>query len=69
MSTVATVSTVRLIVWLIESLITCGEAYASRLTEHGVRVVRRRFAGQMHGFFQMVNVLPGSDAAIDFIAD
>jgi cation diffusion facilitator CzcD-associated flavoprotein CzcO/acetyl esterase/lipase len=45
-----------------------GEAYAQRLAEAGVPVVHERFAGQMHGFFQMVNLLPASDAAVEFIA-
>jgi acetyl esterase len=33
-----------------------------------VPVVLRRFAGQMHGFFTMTGVLPGSAAAIEFVA-
>ncbi|HLJ01816.1 MAG TPA: alpha/beta hydrolase fold domain-containing protein, partial [Solirubrobacteraceae bacterium] len=45
-----------------------GEAYAARLAGHGVRVVHRRFAGQMHLFFTLVNVLPGSEAGIEFVA-
>jgi acetyl esterase len=46
-----------------------GEAYADRLAGAGVPVTRRRFAGQMHGFFTMVNILPGSAEAITYIAD
>ena len=46
-----------------------GEAYAARLAEAGVPVEHRRFAGQMHGFFQMVNVLPGSASGLDYVAD
>ncbi|MQA14883.1 MAG: alpha/beta hydrolase fold domain-containing protein [Pseudonocardiaceae bacterium] len=46
-----------------------GEAYAARLREAGVAVTHRRFDGQMHGFFTMVNVLPGSAAAIEYVAD
>ncbi|MFH5821877.1 alpha/beta hydrolase [Georgenia sp. AZ-5] len=46
-----------------------GEAYAERLRAAGVPVEFRRFEGQMHGFFTMVNVLPGSAAGIDFVAD
>jgi acetyl esterase len=44
-----------------------GEAYARRLAWAGVPVQHRRFAGQMHGFFTMVNVLPGSGAGIDYV--
>jgi acetyl esterase len=45
-----------------------GELYATRLLKAGVPVQHRRFAGQMHGFFTMTGVLPGSSAAIDFVA-
>jgi acetyl esterase len=45
-----------------------GELYATRLLKAGVPVVLRRFAGQMHGFFTMTGVLPGSAAAIEFVA-
>jgi acetyl esterase len=44
-----------------------GEAYARRLAWAGVPVQHRRFPGQMHGFFTMVNVLPGSAAGIDYV--
>ncbi|SHL27971.1 acetyl esterase [Pseudonocardia thermophila] len=44
-----------------------GEAYARRLAWAGVPVQHRRFEGQMHGFFTMVNVLPGSAAGIDYV--
>ena len=44
-----------------------GEAYARRLTEHGVRVEHKRFDGQMHGFFMMVGLLPGCAAGLDFV--
>jgi acetyl esterase len=44
-----------------------GEAYAARLAGAGVPVQQRRFAGQMHGFFTMVNVLPGSADGIDYV--
>ncbi|HEY7325681.1 MAG TPA: alpha/beta hydrolase, partial [Streptosporangiaceae bacterium] len=46
-----------------------GEAYAERLALAGVPVVRQRFAGQMHAFFTMVGVLPGSAEAIDYVSD
>jgi acetyl esterase len=42
-----------------------GEAYADRLEQAGVPVHRHLCAGQMHGFLQMVNLLPG---AVDGIA-
>jgi acetyl esterase len=29
----------------------------------------RRFPGQMHGFFSMVGVLPGSAAGLDYVAE
>jgi acetyl esterase len=44
-----------------------GEAYARRLAEAGVAVRQQRFDGQMHGFFTMVNVLPGSADGIDYV--
>jgi acetyl esterase len=44
-----------------------GEAYAERLRAAGVEVSHRRFAGQMHGFFGMLGVLPGSAAGIDYV--
>jgi acetyl esterase len=46
-----------------------GEAYAQKLALAGVPVVQRRFAGQMHAFFTMVGVLPGSAEAIDYVTD
>ena len=45
-----------------------GEVYATRLMKSRVPVRHRRFEGQMHGFFTMVDVLPGSAAGIDFVA-
>jgi acetyl esterase len=45
-----------------------GEAYAERLREAGVPVEQQRFAGQMHGFFTMVNVLPGAAAGLEYAA-
>jgi acetyl esterase len=46
-----------------------GEAYAESLRAAGVQVDSKRFDGQMHGFFTMVNVLPGSAASIDYVVD
>jgi acetyl esterase len=45
-----------------------GEAYAERLRAAGVPVELKRFEGQMHGFFTMINVLPGSSEAISYLA-
>jgi acetyl esterase len=45
-----------------------GEIYATRMVKSGVEVHHRRFAGQMHGFFTMVDVLPGSGEAIAYVA-
>lgn len=44
-----------------------GEEYARVLAAAGVTVIQRRFAGQMHAFLGMAE-LPGSAAALDFIA-
>lgn len=44
-----------------------GEEYAERLRAAGVPVELERFAGQMHVFFTMVNVLPGSAAGISAV--
>jgi acetyl esterase len=46
-----------------------GEAYAERLRRAGVPVRFQRFDGQMHGFFTMVNVLPGSAAALALVTE
>jgi acetyl esterase len=46
-----------------------GEAYAEQLALAGVPVAHQRFAGQMHAFFTMVGVLPGSAAGIDYVAE
>jgi acetyl esterase len=45
-----------------------GEAYADRLRQDGVPVRHRRFSGQIHSFLTLVNVLPGSGQAIDYLA-
>lgn len=46
-----------------------GEAYARALSDAGVDVDFERLAGQMHGFFPMVGILPGSAATVARIAD
>ncbi|MDO9380380.1 MAG: alpha/beta hydrolase [Nocardioidaceae bacterium] len=46
-----------------------GDAYADGLRRAGVAVELRTFAGQMHGFFPLVGVLPGSTEALDWIAE
>lgn len=45
-----------------------GEAYAARLAKAGVAVQLTIFDGQMHGFFQFVNVLPGAELAMNAVA-
>jgi acetyl esterase len=46
-----------------------GQAYAGRLRDAGVPVQERVFDGQMHAFFSLVGVLPGSYAGIDYVAE
>jgi acetyl esterase len=45
-----------------------GELYATRLLKAGVPVRHRRFAGQMHGFFTLVDKLPGAAEGLDYVA-
>ena len=45
-----------------------GELYATRLLKAGVPVRHQRFAGQMHGFFNMADVLPGAADGLDYVA-
>lgn len=45
-----------------------GEDYAKALEKAGVDVTFKRFEGQMHGFFTMVNVLPGAEEGLEFVA-
>ena len=44
-----------------------GELYATQLVKARVPVRHQRFPGQMHGFFTMAGILPGADAAMDFV--
>jgi acetyl esterase len=44
-----------------------GELYATRLVKAGVPVRHRRFSGQMHGFFTMVDALPGAAEGLDYV--
>ena len=46
-----------------------GEAYAERLRAAGVDVSHKRFAGQMHGFFALVDVLPASADGLEFVVE
>ncbi|SDC72581.1 acetyl esterase [Geodermatophilus telluris] len=46
-----------------------GQEYADALAKAGVPVQSRVFEGQMHGFFTMVNVLPGSEAGIAYAVE
>lgn len=45
-----------------------GIAYAEQLRAAGVPVEHRDFAGQMHGFFTMVGLLPAQREALDHVA-
>jgi acetyl esterase len=44
-----------------------GEDYADRLRAAGVPVDLRRFAGQMHGFLMMIDILSGAAIGVDFV--
>jgi acetyl esterase len=46
-----------------------GEVYATQLVKSRVPVKHQRFAGQMHGFFTMVGLLPGAGAGMDFVVE
>ncbi len=46
-----------------------GEAYANRLKSAGVPTTLQRFAGQIHGFFTLVNILPGHETGLDYAAN
>ncbi len=44
-------------------------AYAQRLQDAGVAVIRRNYDDQAHGFLTMVNFLPTADAAVAELGD
>lgn len=44
-----------------------GAAYAERLQAAGVPVILRKFDGQIHGFFSILNALPASESARAFV--
>ena len=46
-----------------------GVAYAQALRAAGVSVALEEAAGQMHGYFQMANILPGYQAGMTLVAD
>ncbi|MFV8052335.1 alpha/beta hydrolase [Mycobacterium sp. 48b] len=46
-----------------------GVAYATALADAGVRVTLEEAAGQLHGYFQMANILPGYQAGIALVAN
>ena len=45
-----------------------GEQYLARLRRSGVPVRHREYPGQMHGFFQLYNVMASSQDAVAWIA-
>jgi acetyl esterase len=44
-----------------------GELYATLLMRAGVPVRHRRFAGQMHGFFTLIGLLPGARDGLEYV--
>lgn len=46
-----------------------GELYAKRLVDAGVPTTLRRFPGQLHGFFTLINLLPAHEAGLAFAAE
>ena len=46
-----------------------GEAYADKLQDAGVEVVRKRFERQMHGFFTLHDILPGASRALEYVGE
>ncbi|SFS75435.1 alpha/beta hydrolase [Saccharopolyspora flava] len=45
-----------------------GVAYAEALRAAGVPVALEEAEGQMHGYFQMVNILPGAETGLELVA-
>lgn len=45
-----------------------GRQYLTRLQDAGVRVIEREYPGQMHGFFQLYNVMDASRDAVVWAA-
>lgn len=46
-----------------------GRKYAEALRSAGIPVREKVFTGQMHGFFQFVNVLPGAKDGMDYVVE
>lgn len=46
-----------------------GRKYADKLSAAGIPVDIKVFDGQMHGFFQFVNILPGAQDGISYVGD
>lgn len=46
-----------------------GVAYAKALESAGVPVTLEEAEGQMHAFFQMINILPGAEEGLRLVAD
>lgn len=46
-----------------------GVAYAAALADAGVRVTLEEAAGEMHGYFQMANILPGYQTGMSLVAN
>ena len=46
-----------------------GEEYAKLLKAAGVPTTHKRFEGQLHGFFTMVNILPGHVAGLNYAVE
>ncbi|MED5815426.1 alpha/beta hydrolase [Mycolicibacterium sp. 050232] len=46
-----------------------GVDYATALADAGVRVTLEEAAGEMHGYFQMANILPGYQTGMSLVAN
>jgi acetyl esterase len=51
-----------------EVLASDGLAYAEKLKSQNVKVIHKTFEGQIHGFFSLLNILPESARAIEYMA-